>query len=74
MKLDEFSVDIIGNTSTRGGYVMMEHNTQYQLLLINYCNHKCDAAIEIDGGLIGTKPGSTKPGSGLSLCITYIVQ
>lgn len=54
MKLDPFSVDIIGGQSANDGYVVMKHNTQYQLLLINYSGQKCDVKIEIDGKQIGT--------------------
>lgn len=54
MYLNDFSVRIPQGTETPGGYVELEHDTRYTLVLRNNRNTQCDARVEIDGQHVGT--------------------
>jgi hypothetical protein len=54
MYLNNFSVRIPEGKETSGGYVDMQHNTQYRLVLRNSRSIRCDARVEVDGKHVGT--------------------
>lgn len=54
MYLNDFSVRVPEGNETSGGYVELAHNTQYNLVLNNNRNVRCDARVEIDGKHVGT--------------------
>ena len=54
MRLNQFSVRIIGGRETSGGYVEMQHSQKYSLSLRNDRDRRCDARVEIDGKHVGT--------------------
>jgi len=54
MYINNFSARIPEGKETPGGYVEMEHDTQYTIVLRNNRNTKCEARVEIDGKHIGT--------------------
>lgn len=53
MYMNDFSVRVPEGTE-RGGYVELNHNTQYTLILRNNRSERCDAEVSIDGNPIGT--------------------
>nr|WP_063842307.1 hypothetical protein [Hassalia byssoidea] len=54
MELNNFSLSISPGTELSGGYVQLEHNTQYNVVLANKRAMRCDAKLEIDGKHVGT--------------------
>jgi len=55
MFLNSFSVRVPEGTELAGGYVELDHDTQYSLRLKNnYHGRRCDARVTIDGKHIGT--------------------
>jgi len=55
MFLNNFSVRVSEGTELAGGYVELDHDTQYSLILKNnYHGRRCDAEVTIDGKHIGT--------------------
>jgi len=54
MYLNSFSLRVPEGTEIAGGYVIMEHNKKYTLVLRNDWNTECDARVEIDGKHVGT--------------------
>lgn len=54
MYANDFSVRIPEGNETPGGYVEMQHGTQYTLVLRNNRNARCDAKVEVDGKMLGT--------------------
>jgi hypothetical protein len=54
MYLNSFSVRIPEGQEIDGGYIELEHNTQYRLVLRNARPTRCDARVEIDGKHVGT--------------------
>lgn len=53
MKLNNFSVEIIGGVERDGGYVELAHGQQYSIRLTNDKICQCDAEIEVDGKSAG---------------------
>lgn len=54
MQIGNFSVHIPEGREREGGYVHLEHGTQYTLTLHNhYYNRRCDAQVTIDGKTVG---------------------
>lgn len=53
MFLNNFSVRIPQGIEQSGGYVELEHKTQYTLVLTNARPTRCDAEVEIDGKRVG---------------------
>lgn len=54
MELNNFSLSISPGTELSGGYLQLEHNTQYNVVLANKRAMRCDAKLEIDGKHVGT--------------------
>ncbi len=54
MELNNFSLSISPGTELSGGYLQLEHNTQYNVVLANKRAMRCDAKVEIDGKHVGT--------------------
>jgi hypothetical protein len=54
MELNNFSLSISPGTELSGGYLQLEHNTQYNVVLANKRAIRCDAKLEIDGKHVGT--------------------
>lgn len=54
MFLNGFSVRIPEGREEPGGYVDMQHNQSYTLVLRNTRNERCDARVEIEGRHVGT--------------------
>lgn len=54
MELNNFSLSISPGTELSGGYLQLEHNTQYSVVLANKRAVRCDAKVEIDGKHVGT--------------------
>ena len=55
MRLNNFSVRVPEGTEIAGGYVEINHGTQYTLRLRNgWYSRKCDAKVMIDGKHVGT--------------------
>ena len=54
MFLNGFSVRIPEGREEPGGYVDMQHNQPYTLVLRNTRNEHCDARVEIEGRHVGT--------------------
>jgi len=52
-KLGNFSVTVIPGIEQENGYVLMNHNTQYELCLMNMGSVDCDANVVIDGKQVG---------------------
>jgi len=53
MYLNNFSVRIPEGNEIAGGYVEMENDTKYRLILRNQRESRCDAKVEIDGKEVG---------------------
>jgi len=49
MRLNDFSVRVIGGREVAGGYVEIEHGKQYSLSLRNSRSTSCDAEVMVDG-------------------------
>jgi len=54
MRLNDFSVRVIGGSEEAGGYVEMTHGRKYTLCLHNYRSVACNAQVSIDGKDVGT--------------------
>ena len=54
MRVNEFSVRVIGGKEVDSGYVQMGQGQQYSLRLSNHRSVACDAKVEIDGKEVGT--------------------
>ncbi len=54
MRLGDYAVTIPQGRELDSGYVEIRHNTTYTIALSNYGKLQCDAAVEIDGKLVGT--------------------
>lgn len=54
MYLNQFSVRIPEGREVSGGYVELNHGTQYRLILRNSRSQRCDASVEVDGQHVGT--------------------
>lgn len=53
MKLDGFSLVIPEGKETQDGYVQLKHGTVYAIVLTNDTYSRCDAEVQIDGGVVG---------------------
>lgn len=53
MYANDYSVRVPEGNETPGGYVELEHNTQYTLVLRNNRDVRCDARVEVDGKPVG---------------------
>lgn len=53
MKLGNFELSVLPGRELAGGYVEMEHGTQYRLFLHNFGRTRCDAEVTIDGKPMG---------------------
>jgi hypothetical protein len=54
MQIGNFSVTIPQGREREGGYVHLDHGTQYTIQLYNgYSHRRCDAEVTIDGKVIG---------------------
>ena len=54
MRLNDFSVRVVGGNEVAGGYVEMQHKQTYKLCMHNYRNVDCDAKVMVDGKHVGT--------------------
>lgn len=54
MNLYNFELSIVEGREREGGYVELQHNTQYTIQLGNNTHRRCDVLISIDGGEVGT--------------------
>lgn len=54
MELGHFGLFVRDGKEVEGGYVQMQHNTEYKLHLLNSGSEDADATITIDGTDVGT--------------------
>lgn len=54
MYLNGFSLVVTPGKELPGGYVQLEHKTNYRLRLRNFYDEPCDARVEIQGEHVGT--------------------
>lgn len=54
MNLNKFEMMVSPGLETPDGYVAMQHGQQYEIVLNNLWNQRCDAKVSVDGQEIGT--------------------
>jgi hypothetical protein len=54
MKLGKYELIVTGGVEDSVGYVLLAHGQRYCVELRNFTNRRCDAALSIDGILVGT--------------------
>jgi len=54
MRIQDFELTIEPGYETDGGYVQMEHDTPYSIVMRNASRRRCDADVRVDGKPIGT--------------------
>lgn len=54
MNLNKFEMKVTPGQEMPDGYVAMQHGQQYEIVLNNLWNRRCDARVSVDGQEIGT--------------------
>lgn len=54
MRLNNYSVQMSEGQETKDGYILMQHDTKYKIILTNDNRTRCNVVLEVDGKPQGT--------------------